>query len=84
MMEASEVQAIFQTKIINDLEECYRTIVHGEMYDPLSPGLTLLALLTGVISRIEGDEIQLKMIDFLKRLNVEVFDWENDPIPDPE
>ena len=66
------------------LEVAYQVLARMKVRDGLSPGMQLHALLTGVVSKAEGDGIQLHMIDALKRLNPEVFEWENDPIPDPE
>lgn len=81
--DLTQAQQIVLTDAIKKLEHAYEHLAAMKM-PGLSPGMTLHALLTGIVSKAEGDGIQLHMIDALKRLNPEVFDWENDPIPDPE
>lgn len=68
------------TVAIKKIEDVYNYLGRMNLYGVSSPGMQLHALLTGVVSRFEGDGVQLKMIDALKKLNWESFDWENDPV----
>jgi len=78
--DMSHEHEVVLTVAVKKIEDIYNYLGRMNLYGVESPGLQLHALVTGVVSRFEGDGVQLKMIDALKKLNWEVFDWENDPV----